>query len=332
MDPKVLVLSNSHDGIHTDCVLEHLVAMGQPYFRLDVDKLSTGLATVNVRSTPSSFDFEFRDGSNFITSREVGSAWYRRPFTNLSHVVDLDERAHAKKELENLLEGLWRTISDVYWVSQPAALEKARRKMFQLKLAREAGFRVPRTIVTNDPETAREFISSCKDGAVYKTIHLSYIEAGDDGYAVPTTVVTPELVDQLDIIRNSPSLFQERIRKHHELRVTVVGRQIFAVYINSQKFEETTNDWRHPDHLHELDYRPVELPREVADSMLVMMTELGLQFGAFDLAVDPEGQYWFFEINGNGQWYWLEHATDLLISKAVADILTLSATRSSSST
>ena len=51
------------------------------------------------------------------------------------------------------------------------------------------------------------------------------------------------------------------------------------------------------------------------------MQELGLRYGAIDLILTPDDRFVFLEINPNGQYLWIELATDLPISAAIADHL-----------
>jgi len=319
----ILVLSNSQDGEHTDSVVQHLRNSGHPFFRLDVDRVAHGETKVVATSDSDSGTlFIFKDEmGRTCHSVDVGAVWYRRPFFYNSPIKDSVQKAHAEKEMDNLFEGLWRTLTEAFWLNSPASLEQTRKKMFQLHLVRSVGLNAPKTMVTNDPDEAMEFISSCKHGAVFKNIHTGYLDYGDESFVVPTTLVTKALIDKIGLIKYLPCLFQERIVKAYELRVTIVAGHVFPVFINSQKFQETACDWRHPDLIDKLDYREVELPPKIQQGLLQLMDCLGISFGAFDLAVDPEGQYWFFEVNGNGQWYWLEHETGLLISKAISDTL-----------
>lgn len=323
MSPKtVLILTNSKDGEHSDSVIRHLEFLRRKYFRLDVDRLACGEIGVEVLSDSNGFSFSLFDGSRRMDSADIASVWYRRPSYFDSPIKDEVQRKHAEKEIESLLEGLWRTTSDVFWMNSPRSLDLVRKKMPQLQVASQLGFSVPKTLVTNDPARARQFIDDCPRGAIYKTIDGGCFDYGDETFVVPTTLVTEGLKQQLSLIRPMPALFQERVEKEYELRVTVVGEAIFAVRINSQKYEETSLDWRDPDFVMRLEYAPVTLPREVANSIYKMMDRMGISFGAFDFAVDKSGTHWFFEVNGSGQWYWLEHQTGLLISRSIADILT----------
>jgi hypothetical protein len=47
----------------------------------------------------------------------------------------------------------------------------------------------------------------------------------------------------------------------------------------------------------------------------------GLQYGAFDLILTPDGQYVFLELNPSGEFFWLDSVVGLPISKAIADVL-----------
>jgi D-alanine-D-alanine ligase-like ATP-grasp enzyme len=51
------------------------------------------------------------------------------------------------------------------------------------------------------------------------------------------------------------------------------------------------------------------------------MACLRLRFAALDFAIDRAERWWFLELNANGQWMWIEHATGLPIASAVAAAL-----------
>ena len=55
---------------------------------------------------------------------------------------------------------------------------------------------------------------------------------------------------------------------------------------------------------------------------MLLMKQLGLIYAAIDMAIDSEGNHVFFEVNPGGQWLFIEIATDLPISDAMADSLT----------
>lgn len=100
-----------------------------------------------------------------------------------------------------------------------------------------------------------------------------------------------------------------------DVRVTVVGRTLFAAEIHSGG----ALDWRR-DH-RRLSYRRCEVPDEIAEGVLALMGRLGLVFAALDFVVNRDGSWVFLEINPNGQWAWIERQTGQPISRALASIL-----------
>jgi glutathione synthase/RimK-type ligase-like ATP-grasp enzyme len=65
---------------------------------------------------------------------------------------------------------------------------------------------------------------------------------------------------------------------------------------------------------------PHELPPELSSRCAELVASLGLEFGAIDLLLEPDGRYWFCEINPNGEWGWLQNS-GLPIAEALASRL-----------
>ena len=59
-----------------------------------------------------------------------------------------------------------------------------------------------------------------------------------------TNRVTEEDISRESEIEISPIIFQKEIKKDYELRVTVVGQEIFPIKIESQNSEISSLDWR----------------------------------------------------------------------------------------
>ncbi|NYH77532.1 hypothetical protein FHR84_000846 [Actinopolyspora biskrensis] len=52
-----------------------------------------------------------------------------------------------------------------------------------------------------------------------------------------------------------------------------------------------------------------------------MLDSFGLDYGALDFVVTPDGDWVFLEINPGGQYGWLESATDHPLTSTLADLL-----------
>ena len=135
-----------------------------------------------------------------------------------------------------------------------------------------------------------------------------------------TEPVRPRDLVHVEDLRLCPLIVQQYVPKRLELRVTVVGDEVFAAAIHSQASNHTRLDWRRYDDAR-TPIAPFELPADVAERCRALVRELGLCYGAIDLVLTPDDRFVFLEINPNGQYLWIELATGLPISAAVADLL-----------
>ncbi|HNW23351.1 MAG TPA: hypothetical protein PKH06_01150 [Candidatus Dojkabacteria bacterium] len=117
----------------------------------------------------------------------------------------------------------------------------------------------------------------------------------------------------------TPMIFQERITKVFDLRVTVIGEQVFGCKIVSKDL-----DWRLSQSKADTIYTPFTLENSFAQKCIEMTRYLGLNFGAFDFVKSIEEEIFFLEVNPNGQWGFIEEKTGLPLSKAMAELLVCS--------
>ena len=71
----------------------------------------------------------------------------------------------------------------------------------------------------------------------------------------------------------------------------------------------------------EVQYEAISLPPEIETGIHDLMRYFGLVYGAFDFIVAPDGRYLFLEVSPAGQYMWIEYATGLKITEALADAL-----------
>lgn len=99
-------------------------------------------------------------------------------------------------------------------------------------------------------------------------------------------------------IKLAPIILQEYLEHKTDLRVTVVGNQIFPVAIMKHG-KAIAGDWR-KNSKDDLDYTPVKLPQIVNKQIVELMKKLNLTFGGIDLAL-VDDTYYFIEINSGGK-------------------------------
>jgi hypothetical protein len=115
-------------------------------------------------------------------------------------------------------------------------------------------------------------------------------------------------------------VFQELIPKARELRVAWVAGEAFAGALDASGTSRGQTDWRRaaPE---ECRWQRGELPAEVSNGLRLLMSELGLAFGAIDLICTPAGEHVFLEVNPAGEWGMLERDLGLPIAEAIAGTL-----------
>jgi glutathione synthase/RimK-type ligase-like ATP-grasp enzyme len=199
-------------------------------------------------------------------------------------------------------------------------VQAAESKIYQLSVARSLGLRIPDTLVSNNPSEVRPFFDEHGAEVIAKPLRLGYFDYGDRQTGVFTNRVEPSHLEDGLAIRLAPVIYQPLIPKLSDVRVTVVGRQLFAVAIDSQSDPAASVDWRRTDN-EDLPHSSHALPPRLEELCLAYVSALGLHYGAIDLVLTPDGEYVFLEINPNGQWVWMEEKLGLPISGAVASWL-----------
>ncbi|MDD5032601.1 MAG: hypothetical protein PHC85_00570 [Candidatus Pacebacteria bacterium] len=62
------------------------------------------------------------------------------------------------------------------------------------------------------------------------------------------------------------------------------------------------------------------MPTTEKNKCINIVKRLGLNFGAIDMIVTPNNEYYFLEINANGQWAWIEALTKLPIASEISHL------------
>jgi glutathione synthase/RimK-type ligase-like ATP-grasp enzyme len=333
MDKSRIVIVTQIDDPHTDDVILALQEMGHEPVRLNTDDIPSNIVmSLGFENGDNNWRGSIKVLANglVIEVDAIRSVWWRRPAEfGLPNDLSEQEREFASDEIDHALQGLWASL-DCYWISHPDLIRRASWKGEQLRRAARLGFEVPRTLITTDPDEARAFYDVCDGRMIFKVMSDPFLggpkaarkhpDLPIEHYESSTTLVTESELTQLDTVRLVPCMFQEYVPKHLELRVTVIGDEIFAAEIHSQADERTSIDWRHYDV--DIPYRAAALPVEVAERCLALVRSYGLNFSAIDLILTPDGRYVFVENNPNGQFIFVEKLVpELRMTEALATCL-----------
>ncbi|MFF1818110.1 ATP-grasp ribosomal peptide maturase [Kribbella sp. NPDC058245] len=245
---------------------------------------------------------------------DVTSVYWRRPTPGDFPGLDEEAAEFAKVQAREGFGGVLCSLPNARYVNHPHRNWAAEYKPGQLTVAAELGFTVPPTVITADPAAARKFAEKHAP-IIYKPFRLTAITRNGRPQAIWTRRVEPDELD--DTIAGTAHLFQaEVVGKVADLRVTVVGDDVFCVRIDSSI---SRLDWR--SDYDTLAYQVVEPPPGLTERMRNYLRRFGLLFGCFDFAVDEQNVPYFLECNPNGQWAWMEPSTGLPMAAAFANAL-----------
>lgn len=228
-------------------------------------------------------------------------------------------RRFIDQQFRAMRTSLWSIFQGKKWIDNPWSIQIAEDKLYQLYLAAQAGFKIPDTIVTSDPSRVKLFYAKYKKDIIVKILRASPIL----DHVIATNKITEKDLEKIDSLKMAPSIFQECVSKDYELRITVVGDKIFPAKIYSQEDKATSLDWRVKPKLNDFDVKmeSTVLPPKIEQKIRCFMKKIGLRFGCIDMAVTEDGEYIFFELNPNGQWYFVQLNTGIDIAKAIANLL-----------
>jgi glutathione synthase/RimK-type ligase-like ATP-grasp enzyme len=315
--PQVLIVTNKYD-VHADHLVPMLEERGVGVVRLNTEDL---LTHYRIWWQPNGCG-ELRGPHHQLNLVNVGAVWYRKPndYNLAPEWCGFEE--FLREELRATMGGIYRTLSSARWINPLDAQRRASYKLVQLQTAADVGLSIPDTLVTNDPERAREFAGKhASRGIAAKTLGAGLVHL-PPGQTIFTNRLRADQLDDATQLSCFPHFLQSYVEKDVELRVTVVGDRLFVCEIDTQASpsDGARIDWRRYDFEY-VAYKPGVLPASIQSKLFRLMHNLGLVFAAIDMIRTPSGDHVFLEVNPAGQWLWVEQRTQLPISAAIVDLL-----------
>lgn len=308
--PQVLVLANLHD-FSTDKVCVELATADVPFLRLNRD----GMADVRVRLDPLAARLDvYAEGQQWSVDSTVRSVWFRQP----TYLRNPDGRViPAADQLERsqwmaFIRAL--SVFETRWVNDPAATYRAESKAWQLRIAREAGFDVPATLITNDVDAP--VAAQLGEPLALKALDTVLLREGEEQFFAFTQLLSWADCRSEDFKR-VPVTLQAALIDKLDLRVTIIGDRLWCVAIRSAG-EGIEGDWRLRKK-GDLVYEPFSMPPAIESLCFALMARMDLVMGCIDLAI-AGGRYWFIEINPTGEWGWLD-SRERPLARTIAETL-----------
>lgn len=249
-------------------------------------------------------------GTEFTVNNnhEFDVVWVRRPRRPiLPKSIHPDDKENAINENAAFFKTFWQVIAPTaFWINPISSLQGVNCKLQQLKLAAELGLKTPETLISNDPVKIKNFIINYNEGdVIYKTLYPVFWMNENELRLTYTKEIRLENLPSNTVLQNTPGIFQKKIPKAFELRVTYLGNYAITVKLRSQEHPKGVMDWRYIP-THELIVEEFYLPEDIHNKCIALMHKFGIVFGCFDFIVTPDNDYYFLEVNEQGQFLWIE--------------------------
>ncbi len=297
----VLVITSSYDN-----VVDYLTTIYGDrcfFFRLDVDRLGDYSFQVN------QYGWSIDNYRNFVTDQSVYSIYYRKPSFPNFRKYDSHSQQLMKKDIVGLIKGIVGTFEGKC-LTKPYILEHAENKVYQMYLARKSGFMMPDSLVTNNSRCIRSFCEGKK--SFIKPLGMGKVSFSGYSYAKKANLI--EYKEPIVGLEISPTYFQHAKQKDYEVKATYICGKYYTVRVDVDRTKKMG--------LNEevLSYSTMSLPNEVVEKCNLFMKNMNLRLGTFHFLVREE-EFYFLDINPNGNWLRLENEFGWNLSADIIDYL-----------
>lgn len=304
-----LIISNSMD-FTTDYVCHELNYRKANYVRINRDNFANYQICYDV--SDENLEIVIDVQKYLVNDDNLKSIYYRAPvFLRDSYQnYDLNKQLY-RSQWSSFLRNLM-IFKNVKWINNPSETYIAENKIIQLITAKHIGFKIPKTKITNSNNYSpdeKEFIIQSLDTAILKN------NKEEEAFVYSNIISNEEFKNSN--INQAPIIMHELIKPKIDLRVTVIGKRVYAAIIKN-KDGNIKDDWRKQKD--DLKFILFKLPKEIEIKCIELLKYFKLNFGAIDFAIN-NNDFYFLEINPTGEWAWLVESSGFEIYKDIVNIM-----------
>ncbi|HEV7282047.1 MAG TPA: hypothetical protein VGN57_17730 [Pirellulaceae bacterium] len=300
----ILILGRPDDD-HARFVRETLKTRGvRAEFLSSVDFPGRVAVSFDPRSGEGRLTLPGDEGTIAIGFDEV-QAVYWRSYDGVGEselLVDPMQRHIARHDSRSLFESLFIALP-CRWVNGFEGFRLHQTKPVALARAAALGLRVPRTCITNEPETVRTF---CEESPA---VIFKPVQGGATTAPIEARHLTDEALARLAL---APVTLQEEI-PGVDVRVFVAGERVYACEMLTDAL-----DFREDLYARIV---PIELPGEIREQAVRIAAALHLLWTGIDFRRTPDGEWVFFEANPSPMFRGFEQRTGLPLTEALIALL-----------
>ena len=293
----LLLFTSSGDGT-SDRIVHSL---GNQVFRFNFDQISEFRTFI----TPQKWQIESPTG-RVISSDNATSAFWWKAFTDRPDQVDPFIYSESKYIFHELYAWF---IARKLAKGNPITFHNTFGKIQILGLASKY-FLTPKTVFTwsTSPD---EFVD--KNSRIVKSLSSALMA---DGRSLFTTDVSNRSLDV-----RFPWLTQDKINGSHDVTVLIVKDRLFAFKRDRSSLKGL--DWRAEQSFDDSDdgWSPFALSSKDISAFQGLASDMGTDWGRFDLMMLEDSSLIFLEFNANGQWVFLDYHNRVGMIEAVSNYL-----------
>lgn len=306
-----ILIASQRDDVHAVSVRSAILKNGfSDCFLIETDRIS-GFEALSLDISRNGAGGKVRAAEGrCIPLNDARVLWMRRFSPNQRRHAGQKED-ESQELIDNDCSGAISATLDICfrgkWISDPDATIKASNKVYQLNVARQCGFRVPDTLITQDRVEVIRFFELHDGKAIVKPV-----VGMASRFLLTRSLEHPERIHE-ESYRTCPAIYQEYIPGTRHIRLNCFGDRSYAACIEAMDI-----DWR-PDL--NVRMRPWPVPDHVHVTVRKVLDKLGLAMGVIDIKEDPDSELVWLEVNPQGQFLFLEPLTGLKLTDHFAEFL-----------
>ena len=322
---KILFIANSNNE-PAKLIKQWLVHYNADFVSVDSNKELFNIVSFELNTE----SFKFIIGNKTYNSSEFDKVYFHvgalRTDKRLGVRVNRGKFSDVNNAFGYYLTGYEKTIWELNNIAfgQKNTIGKDNggrvNKIEMLTKALEVGFKIPETLLTTKKSELIGF-KNRHGNIICKSLDLNlFFEDERKDKMIHNLTSSVEEIHQLP--ETFPlSIFQKNIDKFIELRVFCLEDVIHAAAIFSQTTENTLQDYRNYDLDNPNRVVPYTLPEDIIIKIKEFQRITGLKTGSIDLILNEEGNYFFLEINPQGQFIGISNYCNYNLEKVVAQNL-----------
>jgi hypothetical protein len=216
---------------------------------------------------------------------------------------------HASRTRMIFINEVFSNICDILpcrVLNRPNKMNSNFSKIYQLKFIRDAGLKIPPTLVTNDKESVSKMLRE-HPNLIFKSLSStrSIVKPLDNSH-----------LRRMDLLKFLPTQFQQCLDGFN-VRVHVVGDVLFAMQIISKSI-----DYRYSSRDgNDVELVPYDLPSDIKKKCFELSASLSLPLCGIDLFMTKDDNFYCFEVNPSPGYSFFQQSSSTEISDAIVKYL-----------